>query len=155
MKTRFKGGTMKDLIAVTIAGILLWWVAVFPIEDVRAEPNLTTEEIKEFSMKTETGEVVLTKEPCEFIKMGLKGYPYAAYATDKGHANHEGCWTMDVIDRFKAVKVYFPEIDATAVYNPALFEPRLPKDTKDKEKPIKGTVQLENNTVMLYEVFTF
>ena len=143
---------MKDLIAVTIAGVLLWWVAVWPIDSLRAEPNINSDEINEFFMKTETGEVVLTREPCTFIKMGLKGYPYAAYATEKGHAHHEGCWTMDVIDRFKAVKVYFPEIDATAVYNPALFEPRLPKTT---EKPIKGTVQLENNRIMVYEEFTF
>ena len=80
--------------------------------------------IKEMSMKTDTGELVLTTEPCTFISMGLQGYPYAAYATEKGHANHEGCWKVDVVDRFSAILVYFPEIDATAVYNPKLFQPR-------------------------------
>ena len=75
-------------------------------------------------MKTETGEIVLTHQPCEFIKMGLNNYPYSAYATEKGHANHEGCWRIDVIDRTSAILIYFPEIDATGVYNPELFSPR-------------------------------
>lgn len=79
---------------------------------------------KEMSMVTETGEVVLTLEECTFIKMGLRGYPYAAYATDKGKANHEGCWKKDDINGMSAVMIYFPEIDATAVYNPQLFKPR-------------------------------
>jgi len=81
-------------------------------------------EVLEMVMPSETGEIVLTKEPCTFIKMGLKNYPYAAYATEKGHANHEGCWKTDIVDRFSAILVYFPEIDGTAVYNPKLFAPR-------------------------------
>lgn len=145
---------MKDLITITIVACLLWWIAILPDTKLHAEPKLDSADIKEFSMKTETGEVVLTREPCEFIKMGLKGYPYAAYATDKGHANHEGCWTMDIVDRFKAVKVYFPEIDATAVYNPALFGPRG-IDVKAPEDSVKGSVRFENNKVMVYEEITF
>jgi hypothetical protein len=102
----------------------------------------------EMVMKTETGEVVLTTEPCEFIKMGLTNYPYAAYATEKGHANHEGCWRMDIVDRMSAVLVYFPEIDATAVYNPKLFIPR-------SEPNVSIDPQFENNRFMIYGVYTF
>ena len=115
---------MKDLIAITIVGCLLWWVVIWPI-DSDAQPI-----IKEMTLKTETGELVLTTEPCEFTKMGLKDYPYAAYATEKGHANHEGCWKVDVVDRSSAILVYFPELDATAVYNPKLFKPRSEPNTK-------------------------
>ena len=130
---------MKDLITITIAGILLWWVVLWPME------SKSQEDIKEFSMKSETGEVVLTKEPCEFIKMGLKNYPYAAYATEKGHANHEGCWRMDNVNGMRSVLIYFPEIDATGVYNPEMFKPRN-----------SPTVKFENNKAMVYfEVFSF
>ena len=79
---------------------------------------------KEMSMATEAGEVVLTLEECTFAKMGLRGYPYAAYATDKGKANHEGCWKKESVNNMDSVLIYFPEIDATAVYNPQLFKPR-------------------------------
>ena len=130
---------MKDLVAITIAGILLWWVVIWPQESKSAE------DIQEFSMKSETGEVVLTKEPCEYIKMGLKNYPYAAYATEIGHANHEGCWRMDIVNGMRSVLIYFPEIDATGVYNPELFKPRN-----------KPTVKFENNKAMVYfEVYSF
>jgi len=104
--------------------------------------------IKEMAMKTDTGEVVLSTEPCTFISMGLQGYPYAAYATEKGHANHEGCWKVDVVDRTSAVLVYFPEIDATAVYNPKLFKPRSKPNTYLEPK-------FENNKAMIYGVYTF
>lgn len=113
-----KENTLKDILTLILAGLALMCVGIV-FDDVHSEQLP-----KEFSMKTETGEIVLTSEPCEFIKMGLQGYPYAAYATEKGHANHEGCWTTDIVDRFKAIKIYFPEIDATGVYNPALFKPR-------------------------------
>jgi hypothetical protein len=79
---------------------------------------------KELSMKTDVGEVVLTSEECSFKKMGLQGYEYAAYATEKGHANHEGCWRREDINGMSSVMIYFPEIDSTAVYNPILFRPR-------------------------------
>jgi hypothetical protein len=114
---------MKDLFTISIAGILIWWVAIWPIEgDANAK-------IKEMIMKTDVGELVLTTEPCEFIKLGLKGYPYAAYATEKGYVHHEGCWTTDVVDRFKAIKIYFPEVNATGIYNPSLFKPRQESNT--------------------------
>ena len=86
--------------------------------------NAIAEPIHELIMKTDVGEVVLTDQECIFKKMGLQGYEYAAYATEKGHANHEGCWRKDMIDGKSSVQIYFPEIDATAVYNPALFKPR-------------------------------
>ena len=116
---------------------------MWPIKELRAD------EIKEFFVKTPSGEVVLTREPCEYTKMGLKGYSYAAYVIKLGQANHEGCWTMDIIDRFKAVKIYFPQSKSTEFYNPALFEP-LPK-----EQPSKSPVRVEPNRIMIYKEFTF
>jgi hypothetical protein len=110
---------MNYFIKFIIGGVLLLLFSLW------LEQAHTEQLPKEYAMKTETGEIVLTQEPCEFTKMGLEGYPYAAYATEKGHANHEGCWTTDIVDRFKAIKIYFPEIDATGVYNPNLFHPRL------------------------------
>jgi len=102
------------LMAVTL---VLLWLFLYDYADGKELP-------KEMSMATEAGEVVLTLEECTFIKMGLRGYPYAAYATDKGKANHEGCWKKEEVNHMEAVLIYFPEIDATAVYNPQLFKPR-------------------------------
>ena len=59
-------------------------------------------------------------------------------------SNHEGCWRRDIVDRAEAILIYFPEIDATGVYNPKLFHPRN-----------KPTVMFENNRIMVYEEFTF
>ncbi len=70
------------LMAVTL---VLLWLFLYDYADGKELP-------KEMSMKTDVGEVVLTTEECIFIKMGLRNYPYAAYATEKGKANHEGCW---------------------------------------------------------------
>ena len=131
---------MKDFLTFVAIGLVLW-VAALIIDEVHS-----AELPQEFSMKSETGEVVLTSEPCTFTKMGLEGYPYAAYATEKGHPNHEGCWRRDIVDRMEAILIYFPEINATGVYNPKLFHPR------DSLKP---TVRFENNNVMLYEELTF
>jgi hypothetical protein len=104
----------KFLMAVTL---LLLWLFLYNYAEGKELP-------KELVMKTDVGEVVLTTEECAFKKMGLRGYDYAAYATEKGHANHEGCWRMDVINDMKSVLIYFPEIDSTGVYNPQLFAPR-------------------------------
>lgn len=97
--------------------LLLLWLFLYDYAESKELP-------KELSMKTDTGEVVLTVEECTFTKMGLRGYPFAAYATERGKANHEGCWKKDDINGMSAVMIYFPEIDATAVYNPQLFTPR-------------------------------
>ena len=104
----------KCLMAVTL---VLLWLFLYDYAEGKELP-------KEMIMKTETGEIVLTLEECTFIKMGLKNYPYAAYATDKGKPNHEGCWRKDDVNGMSAVLIYFPEIDATAVYNPQQFSPR-------------------------------
>ena len=104
----------KFLMAVTL---VLLWLFLYDYAEGK-------ELLKELVMKTDVGEVVLTTEECAFKKMGLRGYDYAAYATEKGHANHEGCWRMDVINDMKSVLIYFPEIDSTGVYNPQLFAPR-------------------------------
>jgi len=80
--------------------------------------------IKEMSMATESGEIVLTSEECIFKKMGLQGFDYAAYATDKGHPNHEGCWKSDSYEGKHAVYIYFPEINQTAVFDAKLFKPK-------------------------------
>lgn len=104
----------KFLIGITL---LLLWLFLYDYAYSKELP-------KELSMKTDVGEVVLTTEECIFIKMGLTNYPYAAYATEKGKANHEGCWRKDDINGMSSVLIYFPEIDSTAVYNPKLFTPR-------------------------------
>lgn len=132
---------MKDLISLIAAAVLIA-VLGFMYDDANS-----AESPREFSMKTETGEIVLTKEPCEFIKMGLQNYPYAAYATEKGHANHEGCWRMDDIKGMRSVLIYFPEIDATGVYNPELFKPRGDMNVEFKFE--------NNNAMVYYEVFSF
>lgn len=106
---------MKNLAYLTI--LVVFWLILINVPYAK-------ELVKEMSMATETGEVVLTLEECTFTKMGLRGYPYAAYATDKGKANHEGCWKKEDINNMSAVLIYFPEIDATAVYNPQLFKPK-------------------------------
>ena len=80
--------------------------------------------VKEMSMATESGEIVLTSEECTFKKQGLQGYEYAAYATDKGHANHEGCWKSDSYEGKHAVYIFFPEINQTAVFDAKLFQPK-------------------------------
>ena len=97
--------------------LVLLWLFLFDYAEAKNLP-------KEMVMKTEVGEMVLTTEECTFKKMGLQGYEYAAYATEKGHANHEGCWKMDTVNNMQSVLIYFPEIDATGVYNPKLFAPR-------------------------------
>ena len=56
--------------------LVLLWLFLYDYADSKELP-------KEMSMKTDVGEVVLTTEECIFIKMGLKNYPYAAYATEK------------------------------------------------------------------------
>ena len=129
---------MKDFLIFVGVGLTLWYLALSMNRIEAAEVP------QEFSMKSETGEIVLTEEPCEFIKMGLKNYPYAAYATEKGHPNHEGCWRRDIVDKSEAVLIYFPEIEATGVYNPRLFKPRL-----------KPTVKFNNGSAMVYYGYSF
>ena len=106
---------MKVLTYITI--LLVLWVLLL-------EYPYAQEQIKEMSMKTEAGEIVLTTEECAFKKMGLQGYEYAAYATEIGHANHEGCWKSDSYEGKHAVYIYFPEINQTAVFDAKLFQPK-------------------------------
>jgi hypothetical protein len=100
-----------------ITGLLVLWVLLL-------EYPYAQEQIKEMSMKTESGEIVLTSQECIFKKMGLQGYEYAAYATELGHANHEGCWKSDSYEGKHAVYIYFPEINQTAVFDAKLFQPK-------------------------------
>ena len=106
---------MKVLAYITV--LLVLWVLLL-------EYPYAQEQIKEMSMKTEAGEIVLTTEECAFKKMGLQGYDYAAYATEPGHANHEGCWKSDSYEGKHAVYIYFPEINQTAVFDAKLFQPK-------------------------------
>ena len=106
---------MKLLAYITVLAVL--WVLLL-------EYPYAQETIKQMSMKTETGEIVLTTEECIFKKMGLQGYEYAAYATETGHANHEGCWKSDIYEGKHAVYIYFPEINQTAVFDAKLFQPK-------------------------------
>jgi hypothetical protein len=85
---------------------------------------LAKELVKEMSMATEAGEIVLTTKECIFTKLGLQGYDYAAYATERGHANHDGCWKSDNYEGKQAVYIYFPEINQTAVFDAKLFKPK-------------------------------
>lgn len=106
---------MKTFLYILV--LCIFWTVLYDYAESK-------EIIKEMAMKTDVGEIVLTSEECTFKKMGLQGYEYAAYATEKGHANHEGCWRIDVVNNMSSVLVYFPEVDATAVYNPQLFKPK-------------------------------
>ena len=106
---------MKQLLmAITL---LLLWVFLYDYAEAKDLP-------KEMSMATEAGEIVLTTTECTFKKEGLQGYDYAAYATDKGHPNHEGCWKSDRYEGKQAVYIYFPEINQTAVFDAKLFQPK-------------------------------
>ena len=106
---------MKALAYFTV--LVVFWLLLI-------DTPYAKELIKEMSMTTETGEIVLTSEECIFKKMGLQGYDYAAYATDKGHPNHEGCWKSDSYEGKHAVYIYFPEINQTAVFDAKLFQPK-------------------------------
>jgi hypothetical protein len=106
---------MKTLFYFTV--LVISWLLLMNVP-------LATELIKEMSMATEAGEIVLTTEECIFKKQGLQGYDYAAYATEKGHANHEGCWRSDSYEGKHAVYIYFPEINQTAVFDAKLFKPK-------------------------------
>ena len=106
---------MKILAYITVLAVL--WVLLL-------EYPYAQETITKMSMKTESGEIVLTTEECIFKKMGLQGYEYAAYATEIGHANHEGCWKSDSYEGKHAVYIYFPEINQTAVFDAKLFQPK-------------------------------
>ena len=109
---------MKDILIFVLAGILLWvFSAGFNNSYGEALPQ-------ELAMTTEVGEVVLTSELCIFTKQGLQGYDYAAYATEKGHANHEGCWKTDSYEGIRAVYIFFSELNQTAVFDARLFKPR-------------------------------
>ena len=109
---------MKDILIFVLAGILLWvFSAGFNNSYSEALPQV-------LAMTTEVGEVVLTTESSSFTKQGLQGYDYAAYATEKGHANHEGCWKSDVYEGKRAVYIFFSEINQTAVFDAKLFKPK-------------------------------
>jgi len=85
------------------------------------------EKVKELSMPTEVGEVVLTIEKCPIEPNN--GFPLKAYATDKGNPDHLGCWQEP--DQLagkppnQVINIWFPEINAVASYHKKLFTPRL------------------------------
>ena len=109
---------MKDFLTLAITAFILWWVTSC-IDNAYGEALP-----QEFAMKTEVGEIVLTSEECIFKKQGLQGYDYAAYATEKGHANHEGCWKSDSYEGIRAVYIFFSDINQTAVFDARLFKPK-------------------------------
>ena len=106
---------MKALTYFTV--LVVFWLLLMDMP-------LAKELVKEMSMATEAGEIVLTSDECVFKKQGLQGYDYAAYATERGHANHEGCWKSDSYEGKQAVYIYFPEINQTAVFDAKLFKPK-------------------------------
>lgn len=89
--------------------------------------NVVSEEIKEMSMPTDVGEVVLTLEPCSFSPN--HGFPYAAYATEKDNFDHIGCWhepePIAGKPQNQIVNVWWPEASTIASYNKKLFKPRV------------------------------
>jgi len=106
---------VKTLVYFTV--LVIFWLLLM-------DTPLAKKLVKEMSMATEAGEIVLTSEECAFKKQGLQGYDYAAYATERGHANHEGCWKSDSYESKQAVFIYFPEINQTAVFDAKLFKPK-------------------------------
>lgn len=85
-------------------------------------PSLVLADLpKEMVMPTDVGEVVLTVEECDLQNfIPYSGFDYKAYATEKGHDDHLGCWQADG----NVVNIFFPEIWATASYDKKLFRPR-------------------------------
>jgi len=84
------------------------------LEAVRAEESL----VPELAMNTDVGQVVLTVKPCTMANR--HGFEYEAYATEKGHDDHPGCWKTEG----PLVYVWFPEISGVATYKKMLFVPR-------------------------------
>jgi hypothetical protein len=109
---------MRDFIAalglsltVTIGGFLLLAYGL----SVKAE-----ELPKELTLKTVTGEVVLTVNPCNVVNE--HGFEYEAYATD-GAVVHKGCWYRD----HDIVNILFPFEEPApliATFRDHLFVPR-------------------------------
>ena len=70
----------------------------------------------ELATKSDVGKIALTKSLCDTNVP--PSFIYRAYATE-GEKIHEGCWYREE----SAVYIFFPELNATAVYNPDLFKP--------------------------------
>lgn len=100
---------MKLLSFIVLIGLLLFLV------------HTAEAQTEEMAMKTESGEIVLTIQPCTIKNLDFE---YYGYATEVNHANHEGCWRGSSLEGMGSIEVYFPEIDITAVYNPKLFKKR-------------------------------
>jgi hypothetical protein len=87
---------------------------------------ISKEDIKELSMPTDVGEIVLTVEPCPLNPN--YGFEYLAYATDDKEPDHLGCWQVPAdiegLPSTQIVNIWFPEINAIASYNKKLFTPR-------------------------------
>lgn len=80
----------------------------------------------ELYMQTDVGYVVLTKQACEYKFDHPTNFKYRAYATDvNAKEPHEGCWYLDSVEAaggtMGSINIYFPEINATAYYNPNIF----------------------------------
>lgn len=80
--------------------------------------NAQAETVKEMSMPTDVGEIILTVEPCPLSPN--HGHDYYAYFTDKGNPDHLGCWNADN----DIVQIWIPEISGIATYKKSLFKPR-------------------------------
>lgn len=77
------------------------------------------EAVKEMSMKTDVGEVVLTLESCPIASP--EGFDYYGYATEKGQPDHPGCWGADNV----VVQIWFVNENVIGIYKKELFKPRL------------------------------
>lgn len=77
------------------------------------------EAVKEMSMPTDVGEVVLTLEPCPIASP--EGFDYYGYATEQGQPDHPGCWGADN----EIVQIWFINENVIGIYKKTLFKPRL------------------------------
>jgi hypothetical protein len=77
------------------------------------------EQVKEMTLPTDVGEVVLTLEPCPLPNE--LGFDYYAYATEFKNHDHIGCWNADN----EIVQIWFINEKIVAVYKKTLFKPRL------------------------------
>jgi hypothetical protein len=84
-----------------------------------AFPATAGEEIKEMSMATDVGEVVLTLERCPIASP--EGFDYYGYATEQGNQDHPGCWGADN----EIVQIWFINENVIGIYKKTLFKPRL------------------------------
>jgi hypothetical protein len=107
---------------------LIYLAAIAAFFFLATSVSKSAEPIKEMAMPTDVGAIILTMQPCPFTPN--YGFPYFAYATEKGSHDHLGCWhepeQLEGKPQNQIININFPEINAVASYNKKLFTPRTP-----------------------------